>query len=64
MATQNRRRSAGRRHAHASRAHELVAFLQDVALGKRTASARDVDAAAKELGEYLPDLESERVRQH
>jgi len=45
-----------------TRARELVAFLQDVALGKRAATAAEVEAAAKELDDYLPDLE--RTRQH
>lgn len=41
--------------APVTQAAELVDFLQDVALGKRKASMREVNRAAKELSKYLPD---------
>jgi hypothetical protein len=47
-----------------SRAEFLVEFLQDVALGKRTATARDVNEAKDELDKYLPDPEPEQVTRH
>jgi hypothetical protein len=62
MGTKNPKRQT--RDRLVSRARELVAFLQDVALGKRAATAAEVEAAARELDDYLPDLDPERTRQH
>jgi hypothetical protein len=45
-----------RRPKRKSRAGELVDFLQDVALGKRYATAAEVSDATKELHKLLPDL--------
>lgn len=36
------------------RAEELIDFLQEVALGKRTATDDEVNQATKELDEFLP----------
>jgi hypothetical protein len=43
-----------------SRPEELVEFLQDVGLGKRKATEREVEVACKELDQYLP----EKVTRH
>jgi len=37
------------------RVRELVRFMQDVALGRRTATAREVNRACAQLDRYLPD---------
>ena len=50
-----------------SRAEELLDFLQDVALGKRKASEREIGDAIKELRAHLPDAENpedEGARSH
>jgi hypothetical protein len=39
-----------------TRAEQLIDFLQDVALGKRAATEREVYEAKVELDQYLPDL--------
>lgn len=41
----------------ASRAQELVDFLQDVALGKRKATEQEITEAAEKLEQYLRDAE-------
>lgn len=38
-----------------ARAEELVDFIQDVALGKRKATAKETEDAMAELNKYLPD---------
>jgi hypothetical protein len=42
-----------------ARAEELVDFLQDVALGKRQATDKEIEDATKELDKYLPGLAEE-----
>ena len=59
-----RRKPKSRSARKKPRPFELVDFLQDVALGKKKATMREVEAASKELDEYLPDLEAEYVRLH
>jgi hypothetical protein len=44
-----------RNHEELSRAEELGDLLQDVALGKKTATDDEVTQATKELDELLPD---------
>jgi hypothetical protein len=39
-----------------ARAEELVDFIQNVALGKKKATAEETDKAIDELRKYLPDL--------
>jgi len=49
------------------RSEELLDFLQDVALGKRKASEREIGDAIKELRAHLPDAENpedESARSH
>ena len=42
-----------------ARAEELVEFVQDVALGKKKATEKEINDAMAELSKYLPDLPEE-----
>jgi len=43
------------------RACDLIDFLQDVVFGKRQATEAEVERACRELDQYLPSLEPDRV---
>jgi hypothetical protein len=53
-------------HTHSAydddpRVREAVRFMQDVALGRRSATTREVNRACEQLDRYLPDFAPEET---
>jgi hypothetical protein len=60
MAKQRKRRPVTQ-DVRMRRACDLIDFLQDVVFGKRQATEAEVERACRELDQYLPSLEPDRV---